>query len=151
MTTTRANVEAAIVADLGAWMAAAGLAVTIVGTNASLNNPIGWAIRMSGGTTAAPALVTDADVATVSTSYYDQLIALAELKTLEAIYQGWTAVDVRGLSFEESGDQFGKRVWAALQAKREEVEGVYGIGGYGAFSVTLTRTDGYSELAAEDV
>lgn len=151
MTITRANLEFAIVADLGAWMAQAGLAVTVAGTNASLNGPIGWAIRTSGGTTGAPSLITDADILTVpATVSYDQLVDLSELRTLEAIYQSYTKVDVKDLTSEKKSDQFAARVWKAIQTKRELIADTYGIGGYTAFSITLTRTDGYSELAAND-
>lgn len=151
MTITRANLEFAIVADLGAWMAQAGLAITTVGSNASLNSPIGWAIRTSGGTTTVPSAVTDADILTVpSTVYYDQLVDLAELKTLEAVYQSYTKVDVKDLTSEKKSDQLRAAIWAMLKAKRDLIADTYGIGGYAAFSVMPTRTDGYSELAADD-
>lgn len=148
--TTRANLESEVVSRIGAWMSNVGFAVAVAGSNANLNSPIGWAIRTSGGSTSDPALVTDADVATVAVSSYDQLTDLAELRTLEAIYKAYTGVDVKGLSFSESGDQFAQRIWQAITALRSSIEGVYGIGGHGAFAVTLTRTDGYSDLAALD-
>lgn len=143
MTITRANLEAEVVSRIGAWMSNVGFAVTTNGSNANLNNPIGWAIRTSGGGTTAPALVTDADVQTLAATFFDQLADLAEFRALEAIYQAYTGVDVKGLTFSESGDQFAQRVKAALDAKRTYIIGTYGIGGYAAFSMALTRTDGY--------
>lgn len=145
---TRANLEAEIVSRIGAWMTNAGLAVTIAGSNADLNGPIGWAIRVSGGATASPALVTDADVATLGDAYYDQLVDLAQLRTLESIAQSWTAGGkVSGLGFSVE-DTFSADVGTAMAALRASILTRYGIGGYGAFAVALTRTDGYSELQA---
>lgn len=149
MTITRANAEAEIVARVGAWMTAAGLAVTTAGANASLNSPIGWAIRLSGGSVSAPALITSTDVQTVADADLDKFYDLAELRTLETVLSNYTGVDKKAGPVELKSSQMGDRLLAVLDRKRAQIAADYGIGSYGAFSVALTRTDGYSELAAE--
>lgn len=150
MSYSRANLETILIARVGAWLTAAALdGATVDGTNASLNDPIGWAIRTSGGTVAAPALVTDADVATVASADLDQLIDLAELRTLESVLSNFTGVDKKAGPVELKSSQMADRLERRIVALRAAIGLTYGIGGYGAFSVSLTRTDGYSELAAE--
>lgn len=148
MTITRANVESEIVSRVGAWMTAASLAVTVAGSNASLNSPIGWAVRLAGGTTASPALVTDTDVQTVTDANLDKLYDLAELRTLESALSNYPGVDKKAGPVELKSSQLGDRLLAVISMKRAQVAADYGIGGYTAFSVSLTRTDGYSELQA---
>ncbi len=104
------------------------MAVTIVGTNASLNDAIGWAIRQAGGTVASLALVTDADVATVATTDLDKLIDLAELRTLEAILANFSAVDKKAGPVEIKSSQFADRILALLNLKRAAIAVAYGIG-----------------------
>lgn len=147
--TTRADIETLLVSRAGASLASAGMAVTIVGTNASLNDAIGWAIRQSGGTVTAPALVTSTDVQTVDSADFDQLIDLAELRTLETILSNYSAVDKKAGPVELKSSQFADRILARIGQLRSWIAVAYDIGSYGAFSVSLTRTDGYSELAAE--
>ena len=134
---------------VGAWLAAAGLPTTIVGSNAALNDPIGWAIRQSDGTVASAVLVTDADVATVASADLDQLIDLAELRALESVLSNFTGVDKKAGPVELKSSQMADRLERRIASLRSMISLTYGIGGYGAFSVALTRTDGYSELAAE--
>lgn len=148
MTITRANVEAEIVSRVGAWMTAASLAVTVAGANASLNSPIGWAIRLAGGTVVAPSLVTDTDVQTVTDANLDKLYDLAELRTLESVLSNYTGVDKKAGPVELKSSQLGDRLLGAIDRKRAQIAADYGIGVYTAFSIGLTRTDGYSELQA---
>jgi hypothetical protein len=145
---TRANIELEIVSRASAWMTAAGLAVTTVGTNASLNSPIAWAIRTAGGTVSNPALVADADVATVASADYDFFLDLAELRTLENILANFSGVDKKAGPVELKSSQLGDRIAARIAYLRASLAAVYSYGGYGAFSVTLTRSDGYTDLQA---
>ncbi len=145
--TTRANIEQELVGRASAWLAAAGMAVTYAGANASLNSPIGWAIRQSDGTVAAPALVTDADVATVASADLDQLLDLAELRTLENVLANYALVDAKAGPVEAKASQLADRLERRIAQLRSWIAQAYGIGIVGAFSVALTRTDGYSILA----
>lgn len=91
---TRANAEFLIVAELSGLMSAAGMAITVVGTNAHLNGPIGKALMLLGYTVADLVLVTSADVAQVTVAQSAKFIDLMILCTLET-FQGWFAsVDI---------------------------------------------------------
>jgi len=149
MTTTRADIEQEIVSRTEAWLTSAGFAVTYAGANADLNASIGWAIRQAGGTVSAPSLVTSDDVGTVAASDYDMLLDLAELRTLESVLANFSAVDKKAGPVELKSSQLAERIERRISQLRSWLASAYGIGGYGAFSVSLTRTDGYSELAAE--
>lgn len=147
MTATRADIEQELVSRAGRWLTAAGLdGVTVNGTNASLNGAIGWAIRTAGGSVANPALVTSTDVATVTN--LDLLLDLAEYRALQSVVGNYTAVDKKAGPVELKSSQLAAAMADRLASLRSWLLLTYGIGG-GAFSVTLTRTDGYSEWAAE--
>lgn len=126
---TRANVELEIVSRASAWMAASGLAVTTAGSNASLNSPIAWAIRQAGGTVSDPALVADADVATVSD--LDLLYDLAELRTLENVLANFTGVDKKAGPVELKSSQMADRIEKRIAQLRAWLSTAYGIGGTG--------------------
>lgn len=150
MTVTRANVEAELIGRLGAWLTAASLdGTTVDGTNTSLNGPIGYAIRVSGGTVASPALITSTDVQTVADADLDQLYDVAELRALESVLSNFTGVDKKAGPVELKSSQMADRLERRIASLRASIGLNYGIGGFGAFSIALTRTDGYSELAAE--
>jgi hypothetical protein len=149
MPVSRANVETILIARVGAWLTAAELdGVTVSGANLSLNDPLGWAIRHSSGTVTAAALVTDADVATVADADLDQLIDLAEYRALLSALSNFTGVDKKAGPVELKSSQLGDRLLARIAQLRSEISLNYGVGGFGAFSVSLTRTDGYSDLQA---
>lgn len=148
MATTRADIEQEVVARAEAWLVSAGMAVTFAGANADLNAPLGWAIRQAGGTVVAPSLVTSTDVQTVASADYDKFLLLAELRTLQNILASYSLVDAKAGPVEAKASQLADRIERRIAAIRGELASVYSYGGFGAFSITLTRTDGYSELAA---
>lgn len=85
MPLTRANVEDIIIRRLGTLLNAVDLdGTTVDGSNADLNDPIGYAIRQCGQAVDDVATVGDADVARVSDT--DKLLDIAELRTLETAY-----------------------------------------------------------------
>lgn len=94
MSLTRIQTETVIVKRLGPLMEAAGMAVTIVGTNADLNDPLAWATRMLGHTTADVSTVTDAELAAVAVADYDDFLVLAEYRTLQNILGALDDVDI---------------------------------------------------------
>jgi hypothetical protein len=133
MAPTRAQFEAELVRRAGPWMAKVSMATTVLGTNADLASPIAYALRASGYT-----LATAGDPTT-------------ELRLLENIYQAYTAVDSSAAVVKAALDQFRQAIRQRIAELRSRVGILYGIGDtYGAFAVTLTRTDGYSELAADE-
>lgn len=124
---TRAQVEAILIRRVGGLFAACERdGTTATGANLDLNDPIGWAIRQCGGATAAPSLVTDADLTTVSDT--DQLLDLAELRALESALQNYDAVDLRAGPRTESFDQLGKRLEALITRKRKQLAADYNFG-----------------------
>jgi len=147
--TTRADIEQELVSRAEAWLTAAGFAVTFAGANADLNAPLGWAIRQAGGTVAAPALVTTTDVQTVAAADLDMLMDLAELRTLQNVLASYALVDAKAGPVEAKSSQLADRIERRINQLRAWVATAYGIGDYGAFSIQLTRTDGYSALQAE--
>lgn len=110
-------------------MTAAGMdGTTINGTNLSLNDPIGYAIRKCGGTVALFTGVAMSDVETVSEANYDKLIDVAELRTLENIEGNLDDVDIGVGSRRESLNQLATQVAKKIDRKREQVERAYGVG-----------------------
>lgn len=146
MALTRANTEAILVQRLGAWLTNAGLATTIVGTNASLNDPIGYAIRIAGGAVASYALVTDADLATVADADLDMLLDVAELRALENVLSNFTLVDAKAGPVEAKSSQFADRLERVIARKRAQLAQRYGIEGAatmttGVISLNFTELD----------
>ena len=95
-------------------MAVAEMAVTIVGTNADLNDPLAWATRNVGGSTAAHNTVTDAELAIIATADFDDLMVLAEWRTLLNIQGALNAVDVTTGPRSEKLSQFATKVQQLL-------------------------------------
>ncbi len=145
--TTRSDIETLLIARVGPWLTNVALdGSTNDGTNESLNDAIGWAIRQAGGTVAAPALVTSTDVGTVDSADLDKLLDLAELRSLRSILSSFTGVDLKAGPVEIKDSGFIGYVNARLAELRSDIATNYGIGDYGAFAIGLTRIDGYSDL-----
>lgn len=126
MSLGRSTVEAIIIRRLGPWLAQAGLdATTIDGTNADLADAIGAAVRGVGGTTASYAAVTDADLLTVSDA--DQLLDLAELRTLEMIEGNLDKVTIASDGDSIALNDLSARVARALARKQARFDRVYGV------------------------
>jgi len=94
MALTRTIAETILVKRLGPMMTAAGMAVTIIGTNADLNDPLAWATRQLGHTTADPSTVTDAELASVAVANYDDFLDLAEYRALQNVLGALDDVDL---------------------------------------------------------
>jgi hypothetical protein len=126
MTITRADIESILVRRASGFMAAAGLAVTVAGSNADLNDPLGWALRKSGITPVLITAVADADVAKATD--VDQLLDLAELRLLENIYGNLTLVDITLGPRKDALGQIGARLEKRIDVLREKIDKEYGIG-----------------------
>lgn len=129
MTITRANVEAILVQRTGPLLTAAGMdGTTVSGANASLNDPIGYAIRKLALTVASIASVADSDLSGVSVDDYDKLLDLAEYRTLESILGNLDDVNISVGSRSESLGQLSDQVEKKMDRLVARIEREYGIG-----------------------
>lgn len=135
---TRIIAETMLVNRLGPMMAVARMAVTIVGTNGSLDDSLAWATRMVGGTTANFNTVTDAELALVATADLDDLANLAEWRTLLNIRGGLNKVDVTTGPFGVKLHQFKEQVQEMLDTLEPVIDAL------GVLSASLTA--GYISL-----
>jgi hypothetical protein len=134
MSLTRAQTESILVQRIGGWLTNASLPVTIVGSNAALNDPIGYGIRIAGGTVASYALVADADLLTVADADLDMLLDLAELRALENILSNYALVDAKAGPVEAKASQFADRLERVIARLRQQLAVRYGI----EYSATMT-------------
>lgn len=135
---TRVIAETILVDRLGPMMAVAEMAVTIVGTNADCNDPLAWATRGVGGSTAALNTVTDAELALVADADHDNLMALAEWRTLKNIQGALNAVDITTGPRSEKLSQFADKVQQMMDNLEPTIEGL-GV-------LTTAMTAGYISL-----
>jgi len=129
MSYTRANVEMVLVGRRSAMMGVVGFAITFTGSNASLNDPISFAVRALGGTVVNTALVTDADIQTLDEAKFDALLDVAELRLLRNIKGNMTAVDTVSGPFQERFSQLIDSIRDDIAAMEKKIEAEYGIGG----------------------
>ena len=94
MSLTRANVESILVSRCGPLMTAADMAITVVGSNEDLNDPIGYGIRQAEGAVGDPSSVTDTDVASVSSANLDIFLDWCEYRLLKNILGNLDDVDI---------------------------------------------------------
>lgn len=129
MTLTRAAAETILIRRLGGLLTGAELdGTTASGSNTDLNDPIGWAVRRCGGSVVNFASVADADVATVASADYDQLLDLAEFRTLVSISGNLAVVSITvGPRREELSDLV-DLVEKRLARKRKQIESDYAFG-----------------------
>lgn len=106
MALTRVIAETTLVKRLGPLMAVVEMAVTIIGTNADLDDPLAWGTRGVGGATAAHNTVTDAELALVAVADYDDLMLLAEYRTIQNILGAINMVDITAGPRSEKMHQF---------------------------------------------
>lgn len=138
MALTRVIAETILVSRLGPMMAVGELAVTIVGTNADLDDPLAWGTRMVGGSTAAHNTVTDAELALISADDYDDLMLLAEWRTLLNIRGAINMVDIVTGPRAEKLHQFVAQLQQMLDTLEPSVEAL-GV-------LTTAMTAGYISL-----
>lgn len=129
MALTRADVESVIVSRVGSLMTQAGLdGTTIDGTNADLNDPIGWAVRQLGYTVADITSVADTDIDDVGAADYDKLLDHAEYRALLNIDGNLTLVDTKVGPRSESLNQLRAGVEKLLEAKKAQLVEDYDYG-----------------------
>jgi hypothetical protein len=101
---------------------------TVNGSNADLNDPIGWAIRKCGGSVASVVAVADSDVAGVSTDDLDKFFDLAEFRALESISGNLAVVTITAGPRTEHLSDLAKLVEQRLARKRKQLLEDYGVG-----------------------
>lgn len=145
-TYTRAQVEVMLVDRCGALLTFVSKdGTTVDGTNASLNDAIGSAIRKLEGTVTDPTSVTDADVQSLDASDLDALVDLAELRLYYSIRGNLTVVDTTAGPFTDRYSDIGDYLDAQIDALEDKVEQEYGIGGPEMRVGVITR-----EIASHD-
>lgn len=128
MALIRANVEAVLIKRLANTLAFVDLdSTTVDGTNADLNDPIGYAIRVCSGTVDDITVVDDDDVGTVDSDDVDMLLDVAEYRAVETVLGNF---DKYGLKVgPRSGYQ--SQVREGLEAKvkrmKTDLETDYGL------------------------
>ena len=129
MSITRANTEFLLVARAGPLLTAAGMdGSTVDGTNASLNDPIGRAVRDLGYTVASIVLVSNTDVAQITEAQYDEFLDVATLHTLEAILGNLDDVDITVAPRTEKLSQLAAQIERKIKRLRRYLEQDYDYG-----------------------
>jgi hypothetical protein len=117
-----------MVQRIGGWLTNAGLdGTTNDGTNGAMNDPLGYAIRIAGGTVADYASVVSGDLATVPAANLDMLLDLAELRALENVLSNFALVDVKAGPVEAKQSQFADRLERVIARLRSQIAVRYGI------------------------
>ena len=126
---TRTQAETVLIARCGKLLTACGIdGTTLNGANASLTDPLAWALRQSGYPPATFGAVTDTDLAGVQDGHIDKLIDLAEMKALENALGNFDATDISVGPRSESYDQLRAGIEKILTRKQTNIMRLYGVG-----------------------
>jgi hypothetical protein len=109
-------------------MSFAGMAVTVAGSNASLNDPLGYALRQTGYTVASITSVADSDLASLEVDDIDQILDYAELRTLENIAGNLDDVDITNGPESEKFSQIGASLEKRISRLAANIAETYGAG-----------------------
>lgn len=126
MSITRAQIETVLVAKLGKTLTFCGLdGTTTNGTNASLTDPLAWAMRQAGYALASPVAVVDADL--VAVDDVDEVIDFASLRAAENALGNFDAVDISVGPRSESYDQMRTGLERMIDRQRATLSKKYGL------------------------
>lgn len=128
MTITRAQAETILVQRCERLISFVGMAVTYTGNNASLNDPMGYALRQLGYTVTNITNISDTDVANVKDSEIDQFLDYAEMRTLESVAGNMDAVDISNGPEKENFSQVSNTLEKRLKALSDKITATYGMG-----------------------
>ena len=126
MVLTRANIEVILVKRCAKTMAFVDMVVTIEGSNADLNDPIGVGIRECSGTVTDYVSVADADVATVDSSDYDKLIDIAEYRLIASMISNFDKYGLKVGPRSGYQSQVREGLTSRLKILAKELEAKYG-------------------------
>lgn len=149
MTLNRIQVETELVGRCGDLMEAIGFDVGLTGANLDVGRPLAWALRRSGYTTAILTAPTDDELAIVASSDEDKVLDLTELRLLMNLQNNNKLVDREDATVRWSYGQIAGRIVQSIARAQQRLVDEYGFGLPSAFSHSMTRVDGYSELAGE--
>lgn len=128
MALTRVAAENILIRRLGLMMEVVKMDTVAGGANANCHDPLAWATRGVGGTTAAHNTVTDAELAGVDLVHYDDLMALAEWRLLLNIQGALNAVDITVGPRKELLSQYADKVQQMLDNLRPVINGLGVLG-----------------------
>ena len=128
MALSRANTEFIIVQRAGALMSLVEMAITVAGSNLSLNDPIGHGIRELGYTVTDITSVSDTDVAQVPVAKYDEFLDYCEYYTLINILGNFDTVDIRVGPRSEKLSQTISLLENRITHKKSMMDTLYGLG-----------------------
>ena len=124
---TRAKVEGILIKRVGALMTKASLdGTTVDGTNADLNDPIGWALRQTAYTVSDISAVTTTEVGAVVAGDIDEFLDLAELRTLENVLGNLTLADTKLGPRSVNLGQITKQVEKRIESLNKKLQTQYG-------------------------
>lgn len=149
MSLTRAHVETILINRCGTLMTAAGMAHSLPSPISSLNDPIGYALRRLSYSVASVVAVTDADVSAVTTTDYDALFDLAELRLLQNVLGNFDGVDITVGPRRENLSQLRDGIEARIGKMEDKIASEHGIGGASlqAGTIELDLADHNEDLA----
>jgi hypothetical protein len=107
-------------------MALAGLAVTTIGSNADLNDPIAVALRKMGKPASNP--VVDGDLSSLADVEFDELLDRAALRTLQTLAGPLSLVDVSVGPRRESQGQLSGQIEKQIEQLSRSIEREFGPG-----------------------
>lgn len=130
MALTRANVESILIKRVGTILDKAGLdGTTVDGTNADLNDPIGYALRKLGYSVSDATAVADADLAGLATDDTDALLDLAEVRALESCLTAiLTIVSITVGPRKQEYSDMAKGLQSLIARKQGRIDAEYGLG-----------------------
>lgn len=150
MAVTRANVETILVARVGPLMVKASMdGTTVDGSNADLADPIAWALRVAGYTTADVSDPTTAEVAAAEDDI-DEVLALSELRTMENTLGNLDDVDTSVGPRDEKLSQLAAQLEKMIKFKRVVLEMSYGYGLAALTTGTLTYEFAEHQSGSDD-
>ncbi len=130
MTGTRAEISDILVGRATGLIVVTGVSAdpaADASPRAYTDDPIAYAVRKSGGSTASLLAATDAEIAAVETGKEDQVLDIAELRFLDNLIGRWTkANQSRGPITQSLGD-LGKFYQDRADSLREKVKEVYAV------------------------
>lgn len=124
---TRANIEALLVRRCGPLMTAAGMAVTVVGSNADLDDPMGWALRAMDVSVSNIVSISDSDISGVSDANMNKFLDYSEYRLLENVLGNLDDVDLSAGPYSESLGQLSATIEGRLERMSKKLQDLYGL------------------------
>lgn len=146
MALTRANAENVLVKRARGKMEVVSMAVTVVGTNADLDDPLTSAFRAMGYTPASPITITDADLVSLPDADVPEFLDRATLALLKNIHTNIDLVDIKSGPQDEKLSQLSTQVEKAIDVLKADIEANYSSANPNVPVVGIIRTvhrDGY--------